>query len=173
MKPVLYVDVDGVLADSMAWWLTLYNIKNCTSFQKEQVTCWETQECLGTSLNEYFSDYRGVSEVPGAKNSVFRLSLKYEVILTTAGSGKDWAIAHGFNYPVFHVPLKMKKHLRGFALIDDYEKNLDGFDGLQFLMDQPWNRNSGRVGMNWEQITEELLDYAKNGFTAGVQWTPV
>lgn len=168
MKPVLFVDVDGTIVDSMQWWLTVYNYKNCTAFTKEQVTQWELEKCIGISLNEYFDDYKGAQEIKGAKTSLIRLQSYYDIVLTTAGSGKHWAEMHGFCYPVIHVPLRMKRLLRGYALVDDYDKNLDGFVGKQFMIDQPWNRNSGRVGMNWEQITEELINDAKNSFTDGV-----
>lgn len=173
MNETLFVDVDGVIADSHQWWITLYNYKNCTGYTVNEITDWDLSKCLGISLKEFYGDYRGVQQIKGARMSLVRLQSYYNIILTTAGEGAYWAQMNGFNYPVIHTPLKMKKYLKGFALIDDYDKNLDGFDGHQFLMKQPWNANSDRRQMTWEEITEELLEYARRNVADGVQGTPI
>lgn len=173
MKPTVFVDVDGVIANSMPWWLTLYNYKHCTNITVDMITDWDLHKCVGIDLSEYFDDYRGVQAIKDARTSLLHIEAYYDIILTTAGSGEYWTRMNGYSYPVLHTPLKMKKYLRGFALIDDYDKNLDGFDGHQYLFGQPWNANCGRRQMTWKEIAEDLLDYARGDIADGVFGTPI
>lgn len=169
-KPVLYVDVDSTIADTMPWWLSLYNVDNCTSWQKSQIKTWE----LPMNLEKYFTDYRGVDWVVGAKKAITNLSIYYRIVFATAGYGREWLTYRRTVGENDFIQIKDKSLLRGFALIDDYDKNLLGFEGRKYLLAQPWNFASEHYqSQRWEEIEEDLLKYALNGYSDGVSASPV
>jgi 5'(3')-deoxyribonucleotidase len=166
-KPVLYIDIDGVVADSVQWWLNLASVECWKPFPFEKHTSYSTMDCLGVNLAPYYMDYRGVQMVDGSKSALVRLNVYYDVRYVTVGFGEDWLRAQGLTGEVIRI--KDRSLLRGYALIDDYEKNLEGFIGKKYLVKQPWNPN----GWTWGEIEEDLLKDAYNGFANGVLWTPV
>lgn len=155
-KPVLFVDIDGVMADSISWWLYLYNRDNGTNHKKEDVTEWDTRICIRADLLPYFSNYEGVVPIEGAFFNVDILSTKYRIVYATVGLGSAWLKLHSLPKPEIAV-IGDKSLLRGFALIDDNPMNLDGFVGERFLLSQPWNRGRGLNDSTWPEITKYLM----------------
>lgn len=167
MKPVIYIDIDGVVADSVRWWLNLASVEKWKTFLYEEHTSYRTQDCLGIDLAPYYMDYRGVCPVYGSMLALVRLQSYYDVRFVTVGFGEPWLRAQGLSGEVIHI--KDRSLLRGYALIDDYDKNLENFIGKKYLVKQPWNPN----GQTWKEIEEDLLNDAYNGFTNGVLVSPV
>lgn len=169
LSKTIFVDVDGVLANSVAWWLTLYNYEHMTNHQMVDFTTYDPRKCWGISLEDYYHDYRGVYLVPGASSGTARLSMYYRLVYVTIGYGKEWLQQYVHITNKNFIQVADRGLLRGYALIDDNQDNLDVFNGKTFLMKQPWNPN----GQTWEEITEELLNDARSGFTDGVSVSPV
>jgi len=155
IKPVVFVDIDGVMSDSVPYWLFLHNRDHNTDFKKSDVTEWDTRVCIGADLSPYFGDYTLINPVFGAIQSVRMLSTRYRIVYATAGQGSDWLCRY-FSKPEI-VKIDDKSLLRGFALIDDKPMNLDGFVGERFLLSQPWNSGRGLNETTWEEITRYLL----------------
>lgn len=161
MKPVLFVDVDGTIADSMPHWVDLYNHAHATNHKPEDIKSWggmnDVFEDMG-AFDEYFKDYRGVLPVYGSLRAIEKLRTKFRVVFVTVGFGKQWL----FNW---FAPDKNdfmicadRSLLRGFALVDDAPHNLDVFVGQRFLMAQPWNINQNLNETNWDAITDYLME---------------
>src|SRR5512133_1337222 len=131
-RPVLFVDIDGVMADSVPWWLTLFNKDNGTNHKISDVTIWDTRICINADLSPYFSNYDGVLPIDLAFFYTDVLSSKYRIVYATVGLGSEWLTRHSLPKPEIAV-IQDKSLLRGFALIDDNPTNLDGFVGERFL----------------------------------------
>jgi len=155
IKPVLYVDIDGVMADSISWWLTLYNLDANTKFTKEDVTEWDTRKCIGADLLPYFNNYDRVKPIIGSFRYVQMLANWYRIVFATAGRGSDW-LRQYLTKPEI-IGIQDKSLLRGFALIDDNPMNLDGFIGKQYLLSQPWNQGRGLNDTSWDEIVQDLI----------------
>lgn len=152
----IFIDIDGTFADSVPWWITLFNHDHLTSYTKYDLTEYDPRRCMGIDLSPYYVDYRGVSVVKGALSATARLQEFYTIAFVTAGFGSDWLRAQGYRGEI--IQCKNRSFLRGFALIDDYDKNLDAFEGEKFLIEQPWTMNSKYSTYTWERITEVLLE---------------
>ena len=162
MKPVLFVDIDGTVADSMRWWLNLASVKNWKTYPFDGHTTYDTKKCLGIDLSEFYEDYRGVEYVDGARDALVRLGCYYDIRYVTVGHGEQWLRAQGVSGEVIRI--KDRSLLRGYALIDDYNKNLEGFIGRKFLVKQPWNPS----GWTWKDIEDDLMGDAYAGFSTVV-----
>lgn len=155
--PVVYIDIDGVVADSIPWWLALHNQRTGTRWTKEDIKKYEDARFL----EPYFTNYDYVLPVSGAFESIGKITSRYRVVFATSGSGEDWLRGLlGSNSTDFeYIRIKSKYLLKGFALIDDYEwmarrftEENTGF-GIGVVLKQPWNN-----GTSWEKITEWLLN---------------
>ena len=155
IKPVLFVDIDGVMAESIVYWLTLFNAHHGTSHKKEDVTGWDTRECIKADLSPYFGRYEGVEPVEGAFFHVDVLQSKYRIVFATVGQGSTWLKTYRPKAEIAQI--QDKSLLRGFALIDDRPSNLDTFIGMKFLLAQPWNTGRGLNAATWKEITQYLM----------------
>jgi Uncharacterized protein conserved in bacteria len=158
MKPVLYVDNDNVMADSMVWWIKLYNHENHSRYTVDDFTEWSLDRFPG--MGKHFTNYEGVQPVRGALKSIATLEKKYRIVFATAGFGSHWLKKRIPTAEIVHIT--DKSLLRGFAMIDDYPLNLDGFQGFRYLFSQPWNRNRGLNEVTWEPIVEHLMSMEAN-----------
>lgn len=159
MNPILYIDIDGVMADSIPWWLALYNKQNHTRYTKEDIKKWGDADLLVP----FFQNYDYVLPVPGAFEALGKLCQKFTVKFASSGYGIPWMEdqlsfeAENFEF----IQIKSKWLLRGFALVDDntetvlkfIDNNQGKYNRGGYVLKQPWNR-----GLTWEQITEYLLD---------------
>jgi 5'(3')-deoxyribonucleotidase len=157
-KPVLFVDIDGVVADAIPWWLTLYNRDHGTSHKKSDVTEWDTRVCIKADLSRYFYNYDHVDPVDGAMAAIHILGMKYRIVYATMGNGSDWISRYFYRPEVVICKNTDKSILHGIALIDDNQANLEVFSGERFLLSQPWNTGRGLNDFTWEQITKYLMN---------------
>lgn len=160
IKPTLFVDIDGVMADSISWWLTLFNIAHGTNHKIEDVTGWDTRDCINADLSPYFNNYTMVRPIENAFAAIDILSPLYRIVFATVGQGSDWLKQYMVDPEI--IACKDKSLLRGYALIDDRPQNLDVFVGEKFLLSQPWNRNRGLNDTTWPDIVEYLLSSERN-----------
>lgn len=156
IKPVLFVDIDGVMAESVVWWLQLFNIANGTNHKKEDVTSYDSRECIKADLSPYFDNYEGVLPVDGAWHWIRVLEIKYRIVFATVGQGSCWVLSYRPDSEI--AVIKDKSLLRGYALIDDRPLNLDGFVGERFLLSQPWNTGRGLNDTSWYEIAKYLMN---------------
>lgn len=168
----IFIDVDGCVADSISWWLQLYNRDHHTEYGLKDITAYNV-ESLGIPLSVYYHDYRMVEPVKGALEAIDTLRNYYRVVFATAGYGKNWLTDHvAFSAEDF-IEIKDKSLLRGYALIDDYDRNLHGFVGRRLMVKQPWNERSAvYVGLTWKEITEALI-HETSTIADGVCWAPI
>jgi 5'(3')-deoxyribonucleotidase len=170
-KPKIFIDIDGTVADSIPWWLVLYNAEHHTTHSVYDMTTYDPKESLGISLEKYYEDYRGVTFMSGFWSAYVRLNCYYDLRFVTVGYGEEWLRMNGISGEVIRI--KDRSVLNGYALIDDCEKNLFGFQGHKYLMKQPWNNNSALTTVTWAQIEEDLLKDAYNLFTPRVFVYPI
>lgn len=162
MKPVVFVDVDGTVADSHAHWLELYNKDHSTHYTRADITEYDFRKILQFPMNVYYHDYEGVKFVAGAERGLSILSMFYRVVYVTAGYGREWLFSKIECRPEDFLQCPDRSLLRGFALIDDYPMNLDVFEGQRYLLEQPWNAGRGLNESDWYQITEHLIWVAQH-----------
>lgn len=161
MKPTLFVDVDGTVADSFSWWLVLYNRKHGTKHTIHELTEYDVSKTLQYPADEFYTNYVGVKPVPGAFDALWELQAAYRIVFATTGYGREWLRSYYLPFRDENfIHLKDKSLLCGFALIDDYPLNLDVFQGHKFLVSQPWNTNRGLNDCSWEHIARHLLEVA-------------
>lgn len=161
MKPVLFVDIDGTVADSSAWWIALYNQEHNTRFDKYMIVDYDFKKFIPGGLEKYYTDYSHVYPIEGALTALYALRSFYRIVFATAGFGVDW-IQRWF--PVEKkdvVQVSDKSLLHGYGLVDDYPLNLDVFDGQKFLLRQPWNTGRDLNDVTWQEITNYLLEVVK------------
>lgn len=159
MRRVLFVDVDGVVANTQLWWLTLYNREYGTNVQYHEITEWDWTSKFEYPISQFYHNYIGAKPVAGALESIWQLAGVYRIVFATAGMGYDWLKSY---YPPLRaqnfVQIQDKSLLNGWGLIDDNPSNLDVFQGQKFLLSQPWNTGRGLNDCSWEQITQHLLE---------------
>jgi 5'(3')-deoxyribonucleotidase len=157
MKKILFVDVDGTVANTPHWWLTLYNRKYRTAWTVDQITEWDWRTLLEHDISEFYGNYIGAKPMTDALESIWRLAGKYRIVFATAGWGREWLRSY---YPTFRdenfVQVADKSLLNGWGLIDDNPANLDVFQGQRFLLRQPWNVNRGLNDSDWQTIADYL-----------------
>lgn len=177
----IFVDVDEVCAHLGNEWVYRYNTKYNDNLQYESVTDWDISkfvkpEC-GGKMFEFLHEtdlYKNVQPIEGALVGVEALrSLDYRVIFATAtnmfqaGQKLRWLHEHGFitklehgNQSKDYIEVCDKHLLSGHALIDDYPKNLEGFEGRRILFDQGHNRTSTDPSFtrvyHWEEIINQF-----------------
>lgn len=168
----ILVDIDGVVADTHAALLTLYNKDYDDDLRVEDITSWEMHhfvwpEC-GRKIYSYASHpdlYKMTMPMRGALQSVslFR-SWGHRVVFVTAGMFPmkiQWLYENGFlsgidwEYDPDIVVAADKGLVHGEILIDDRPENLLIGD---ILFDRPWNQESMRNfrAYSWLDVVEAI-----------------
>lgn len=151
---IVFVDVDGVVADLGTEWVRRYNADyDDTLDYHNGITGWDMSAAVKPECGKKIFDYLhaadlydGVQPIEHALAGVQSLrALGYRVVFATstnvhqAGNKLRWLARHGFlelKYGTIspdYVELHDKHLLRGFALIDDGPHNLAGFKGGRIL----------------------------------------
>ena len=159
MKPILFVDVDGTVADSMRFWLGCYNFDHGTQYTVEDIKEYHLSKTFENweVFENYYRNYRGVYPVEGAIEAMYVLQPHYRIVFVTAGYGEEWVGSYFGNKPEDFMTNKDRSLLRGYALVDDNPANLDVFIGQRYLISQPWNRGRGLNEATWSEIVEHLM----------------
>lgn len=153
------LDVDGVLADTMRTWISLWNRSSDRKLSYEDLSEWDFWRRLGISsgefmrlMNEAWRLWRRIPETePNLSEKVSRLkSLGKLDILTARPRGTEkytlkWLEAHRIPYDdyVWIESSRLKASLDYDAFIDDSPLIVDGCvirRRLLLLYDRPWNR---------------------------------
>lgn len=159
MKPVLFVDVDGTVADSMKFWLNCYNFDFGVQYSVDDIREYHLSKTFENweVFEDYYRNYRGVYPVDGSLQAIETLRSRYRIVFVTAGHGEEWVSSYfGPRREDFTIN-RDRSLLRGFALVDDNPENLDVFVGQRYLIRQPWNQDRGLNETTWEKIVEYLM----------------
>lgn len=160
MKPVIFVDIDGTVADSMFFWLECYNKDRGTRYAVSDIKEYHLSKTFEDweTFEDYYHNYRGVLPVDGSMEAIMQLREKYRIVFVTAGFGEEWLFSWFQPRAEDFMICRDRSLLRGYALVDDNPANLDVFIGQRFLISQPWNRGRGLGDTTWKEITEYLLN---------------
>jgi 5'-nucleotidase len=156
-QQIIFVDVDGVAADSITYWINLYNADYKQQLKKTDITQYDIKPFIIPYCNfaQYFTHYEEVKTEKNAKWAIEKLWREYRVVFATAGKieSLNWLQVNFGIKEIDYVFCKDKSLLRGDILVDDKPENLWGFQGKRFLFRQPWNEGE----WTWETIVEDLL----------------
>lgn len=182
-KPVLFLDCDGVICDSVRAICSLYNedfqyYKHFKPVQPEYVDTWDFEECTCARpeyINSYFNQKRFFDRLqffPYAKWAIKCLSAKYDIKVVSMGYSPNligkclWIHKNlpdvefiGINYKEFYD--KSHVDMKNAIFIDDAEKNLATSNARSrycFGEVHSWNKNwKGKRLLDWSDVVTELL----------------
>ena len=164
-KPVLLLDVDGVIVDFVGAYLRAVNRRTDGAWVPDDVTEWDIRRGIqvGSGIHEFAwnalcEDHDLLQPYPGAIESVRGLMSVAEVyfVTTSAYKCRTWArdretwLENHFNDDSLHrrVVHTSAKHLvRGDVFVDDKPENVTAWiaanpSGTALLWDRPWNRTA-------------------------------
>lgn len=155
-KTRVLLDLDGVIRNF---------VKGVEDVYKREYPDHVIKEVVSRELHNYFPIGEGINEFikdkfsdeillnapayPGAIGAIAKWEDQFEIVIVTAQppewrySTYSWIGKH--HLPVNEVKIIFDKHtVDGFALLDDFQDNLELFaqtGRLAVCMDQPWNRD--------------------------------
>lgn len=166
MKPLLGIDVDGVLADFVAYALDRINREFGTSFTKDDWTGFFPKDWMPSHLGERGDALlhqlcdevgwsRNLDVLPGVLQACHALAEVFDLFAITHVSDaeldhrNDWVMQHGF--PLVGagaVPGALKGEVaRSMGMVAVVEDNLLNAENISdcgvpcFLINRPWNAN--------------------------------
>lgn len=156
----LLIDFDGVCADTIKYWLGLYNKEYEDSLAHEHIMEWDVhkfvKEQCGNRIYKYLDHsqfFSNVEMLPDADAVLFRLQEKgHQIIITTAigttsptsfYDKRQW-IAKNFPFlpPKNFIASELKDVIKGDLLLDDGPHNLEVFPGITCAFNWPWNQGA-------------------------------
>jgi 5'(3')-deoxyribonucleotidase len=172
MKPVVGVDVDGVLIDMLGPCFALAKEFLGKSLTLGDMTGWEIDHLLEGKASEFWEkfgeeDFHSNHPYPGAVEGIQALHEIADVHIVTAplSTGKTWTYERdrwisrhfGIHTDKIHY-MRSKDRFRGDALIDDRPSNILGWqaanpEGVGILWRHTWNETPGVYeAHNWEDV---------------------
>ena len=173
MKKSIAIDMDGVLADVEAHFLTWY--------ERDYKIKLTKQDLNGKSEDEAFHEkgivrkfastpgfFETVPVMPGALEAVEKISEKYDVYIVSAAMEFPQSLTEKKQWLEEHFPSISwrniifcgdKSIINTDYMIDDHIKNLDFFKGETIMFHAFHNVNFNhhfRVN-NWEEVTDLLM----------------
>ena len=156
----LGIDLDGVVADFNAGWMSRYNDENSTDLSTDMVTTWDAITDLThfSSMEEFWmwarngagpGLFRHLPVFPGARETLLRLSQSHDIVIIT--TKPPWATAETFGWlgdneiPTREVHIIAEKwRVDCDAYLDDAPHNLESLiversDRLVCRFVRPWN----------------------------------
>lgn len=173
----ILIDIDGVVLDTQASWLALYNADYDDCLTNEDIKGWDLvpfvkPEC-GSKIYDYLDRpdfYDATIPIFQAKWGVEQLRRKHRVRFVSAGFyPTKIACLHEFGFLVEFpyndarwqtcldaILINDKSWIKGDLLIDDRPKNLVEQGGTALLFNQPWNQDHHMHprAFNWEDVVE-------------------
>lgn len=167
---IVYVDMDGVVADIIPYWLYRYNTDFLDDLSYEDIRCWNLETLVKPLCGEHIRDYLDeqgffakARVIAGAIDALREISFSHKVYFATHSPETSrtayyekctWVDRY---FPFIGgdrvISVKDKGLLLGDVLIDDKPENLIMFQGRRVLYDQPWNR-SFLEGVSWFEAYE-------------------
>lgn len=150
MKQQILVDMDGVLADVYAQFLSYE--------YRESGTLLDINSLYGKTESDAFPHcdrhvrsagfFRTVPVIPGSVEGVRYLNDKYNILIVSSATEFPLSLLEKEEWLNEHFPFiswkqmifcGQKDSIRGDIMIDDHMKNLGTFTGKKFLFSQPHN----------------------------------
>ncbi|MBB1150883.1 5'(3')-deoxyribonucleotidase [Myroides sp. NP-2] len=174
LKPILAVDMDEVLADSITLLVEQYNKAYSTHLSKQDLFGKTIYDCLPFSHISFIKEqqnrvnfYQEVAVIEGAQEGIAILSEKYDIYVVSAALEFPLSLASRCTFIAKNFPeLTWKKLIfcankpiiKADIILDDMTENLVGFGANGFLftayhnakIDYPNRLNS------WEEVVERL-----------------
>jgi 5'-nucleotidase len=155
-KPIIAVDVDGVVADLDTEWLRRYNELSGDNLTPDKLTRWDIGDQTLPGWKEKFYQllqdpfiYDEVQPYAYAFASVEWLRMLGRVVFVTSTPAEhltakyQWLVRHGFLDRKTgindYIPIKDKWLVAADVLLDDHVKNVESFKGQAFLITRPHN----------------------------------
>lgn len=173
-RKVIMVDMDGVIADNVTPWLSLYNYDYDDNLTPQDITDYDiskfTKEQCGHNIFKYIEQPGFYDKVEQIENSFWGInyirSMGMRVKFVTAGfrQGKmRWLFSNGYLKDKDDFLVIEDKHtVEGDCLIDDYyEKNIVDFVQTgrpAILYSQPWNMafDYDLRANSWDEVIKRL-----------------
>jgi len=170
--PRICVDMDEVMADTLAEHLRRYNLtfdEEVTPGDLAGKGLWEIapldrQQQLRAFLDaeDFFED---LALMPGAQQVLERLSTRFEIFIATQAMAVPNSLGPKYRWLQRHFPFIPPSHyvfcgsksiLRADYLIDDQPRNLLRFEGQGFLYSAPHNlADTGFLRVNnWQEVAQ-------------------
>ncbi len=169
---IIYVDVDGVLTNPTAEFLSVLNEKVKKDYTLDDLTAFDYRECLPEEHAEimmelwgdrYLYDKREAEpEAVRALQEMRKFARVIALSSPTIGhvdSKYKWLVGP-MDFEIKDVIVATDKSLaRGDVLVDDHIENLMGFSGGRICFTRPWNAKwDTKLGIrtdDWEKIVVE------------------
>ena len=183
---IILCDIDGVAADLHAQWVRWYNRTTGSERTTGDIHGWYVHEYLGMtdrSVYEYLDDpsiYDTIEPVRGFVPAITKLRNDgHRIVFVTSsciaqnGRKLRWLMKHGAiamtgaKSSPDYIEASDKSLIKGDIMIDDYGKNLAGFDGHRILFSHPHNEDVNewlkpgefhRV-WGWQDCVDEIRRY--------------
>jgi len=175
VKPILAIDMDEVIADSISLLIKQYNKEHQANLSKELLWGKTIYDCLPEShialMKAYQNSadfYQRVSLVEGAKEGIAILAKQYDIYILSAALEFPNSLAARCAFIEQHFPeLSWKKVIfsankpliKADFIVDDMVENLKGFGDRGFLFTAYHNANVEypyRVS-SWNECVEKLI----------------
>jgi 5'(3')-deoxyribonucleotidase len=173
-KPRIAIDMDEVLADTIAKFIDLYEIRHQTKISLGDMHGKEFNEILpphlSSSLRQYINEkgfFRDLPVMPGSQEVVKALMEKYDVYIASAAMEFKNSLEDKLEWLNEHFPFISwtniifcgHKIVDVDIMIDDRIKNFVTFDGRKLLYTSPHNMliNDYERVNNWDDVAAKLL----------------
>jgi 5'-nucleotidase len=169
------IDMDEVMADTMAHFLEMYNASFGVGLTADQLfgkRLFEViEEAHRPAARDYFQHESFFAEIPVMEESqdvVKALTARYEVFITTAAMDVPCSFTPKFHWLQRHFPFIPTSHIvfcgdksiiAGDYLIDDNIRHLTNFRGEGIIYTAPHNVDEMRFRRvnNWEDVRRMFL----------------
>lgn len=168
------IDMDEVLADTIAKFIDVYDARHQTKISLGDMRGKEFHEILplhlSSSLRQYINEkgfFRDLPVMPGSQEVVKALMENYDVYIASAAmefknsleDKQEWLNEHFPFIPWTNIIFCGHKILDVDIMIDDRIKNFVTFNGRKLLFTSPHNlliNDFERVN-NWDEVAAKLL----------------
>jgi 5'(3')-deoxyribonucleotidase len=164
----LGIDLDGVVADFNAGWMTRYNAEHGTELTPSQVTDWGAMIPLThfKSIQEFWrwarngdgpGIFRHLPQLPGAVAALERLARRHEIVIIT--TKPRWANAETFLWIGENAIPTREVHIVGRKWLVDCDIYLDdGPHNLESLVTRRADRTVCRFVQPWNDAIPGVID---------------
>lgn len=168
---LLYIDVDGVIADLGPVWLGIYNADFDDNLTVDDLVDWDLHnlvkpEC-GTKIYDYLKNpalYDTVKPYDGALEAINHLKhVGHRIVYPTAtpfeSAGRKFFWLNDWGFKVDkkdYIEINDKSLLKGGYLLDDGYHNVRAFWGTGYLWTRPWNK-----GFIWSRRITDWYGFIK------------
>lgn len=175
MRKRIAVDMDEVIADSLARHIAWYNKAFNRSITREELNGAEFVDYVPEEHRASVADFpreetffEDLPVIEGSREVVARLAEKYEVFIATAAmeypnsfkAKYEWLEKHFSFIPWTHIVFCGDKGvIAADYLIDDHASHFENFGGEGILFTSPHNigQNDYRRVDNWKEVAEFFL----------------